>query len=511
MEFNRKLNSVRNLAFGITLKLYQMLMPFIMRTVMLYVMGIEYLGLNSLFASIIQVLNLAELGVGSAMMFSMYKPVAEGNKEEICALMMLYKKYYRIIGAVVLLLGLCLMPFIGNLVKTDTVPKDINIYILYALNLAATVSSYWMFAYKNAVLQAHQREDIISKATLAVTTVLYIVQICLLMTFHNYYCYVVAFIISQIAINICTAMLADKMYPRYKARGKLPDIKVKEINKRVRDLFTARIGSVIVESADTIVISAFLGLTVLAQYQNYYFIIAALIGLITVILSSSRAGIGNSLIAESKEKNFNDFKKLTLIISWICTTVSSVLLAVYQPFIEMWAGGENLLNYGTVICIVIYFCIFQMNGLFNLYKDAAGIWHKDKYRTFITALSNLCLNLMTVKFLGLYGVILSTVVSTVLIGMPWILHNLFATVFDKKQLSGYVKMLIGYGAIAIAACVVTVLVARNIHGNNIMRIILGGIIGTVVPNVIMTAILFKTEEFKNCLLLVKEILRYRRR
>lgn len=499
------------MTFGMALKLYQLLIPFVMRTLMLYVMGIEYLGLNSLFASVIQVLSLAELGVGSAMIYSMYKPVAEGNSEEICALMMLYKKYYRIIGAVILLLGLCVMPFIDKLVKVETVPPDINIHILYALNLAATASSYWLFAYKNGVLLAHQREDIISKVTIAVTTVLYIVQISLLIAFHNYYYYVIAIIVSQLVINICTALCSGKIYPQYKAQGRLPHCKVKEINKRVRDLFTARIGSIIVDSADTIVISAFLGLTVLARYQNYYFIIMALIGLITVIFSASQAGIGNSIIVESQEKNFNDFKKLTLMTSWICAMVSSALLAVFQPFIALWAGEENLLSYSIVICIVIYFYIFQMNRLFNLYKDSAGIWNKDKYRTLITALSNLCLNLLTVRYWGLYGIILSTVISTLFIGVPWILHNLFTTVFNKKQFGEYIKLLIKYCIIALFSCSIVAVTANNVPGSNIVRIVLGGLLGIVVSNALMLIFLFRTEEFKACLTLLKEILSNRRK
>lgn len=316
---------------------------------------------------------------------------------------------------------------------------------------------------------------------------------------------------SNIAINICTAIFAEKMYPQYKARGSLPKSKVKEINKRVRDLFTARIGSVIVESADTIVISAFLGLTVLAQYQNYYFIITALIGLITVILSSSRAGIGNSLVTETKEKNFCDFKKLTLIISWICTTVSAILLAVFQPFIKLWAGEENLLSYSIVVCIVIYFFISQMNGLFNLYKDAAGIWNKDKYRTLITALSNLCLNLLTVRWLGLYGVILSTVVSTVVIGIPWILHNLFTTVFDKKQLGGFAGQIIAYVMIAVASGVITAAVANHIDANPFVQLILGGILGIIVPNILIITLLFKTNTFRSCMELVKDIVKIKRK
>lgn len=164
MRIERTKNSLRNFAFGVLLKIYQTFVPFAMRTLMIYFMGVQYLGLNGLFTSILQVLNLAELGVGSAMVYSMYKPIAEDNETKICALMGLYKKYYTMIGFVIALGGSILTPFIPYLIKSD-MPADLNVYILYLLNLAATVLSYWMFAYKNALFQAHQRLDVTSKTT----------------------------------------------------------------------------------------------------------------------------------------------------------------------------------------------------------------------------------------------------------------------------------------------------------------------------------------------------------
>ena len=169
MKIDRTKNAGRNIVFGCMLKIYQIVMPFIMRTLMIYYMGIQYLGLNSLFTSILQVLNLAELGVGSAMVYSMYKPIAVDDKKMICALMKLYRTYYRVIGIIIAFLGLCLVPFIPKLIKSD-VPADINIYILYILNLSVTVLSYWLFAYKNCLLDAHQRTDVASKATLVTNT-----------------------------------------------------------------------------------------------------------------------------------------------------------------------------------------------------------------------------------------------------------------------------------------------------------------------------------------------------
>ena len=152
-------------------------------------MGVQYLGLNSLFTSILQVLNLAELGVGSAMVYSMYKPIAEDDGERICALMKLYRTYYRIIGLVVGIIGIIILPFIPKLIKSD-LPEDVNVYILYLLHLSATVFSYWLFAYKNSLLQAHQRNDVISKVTFIFETIKYAIQLLILIFLKNYYIYI---------------------------------------------------------------------------------------------------------------------------------------------------------------------------------------------------------------------------------------------------------------------------------------------------------------------------------
>ena len=314
MKLERTKNATRNIIFGMILKIYQIIMPFVMRTVMIYFMGVEYLGLNSLFTSILQVLNLAELGVGSAMVFSMYKPITEDDTTTICALMKLYKIYYRIIGLVIAIAGIILTPFIPNLIKSD-LPSDINVYILYLLNLAATVLSYWLFAYKNSILQAYQRTDVVSKVTLVKSTFQYIFQILTIVILKNYYAFVIVMLLTQALTNILTAAVADKMYPQYKPEGELPKENIKQINQRIRDLFTSKIGAIVVNSADTIVISAFLGLKVLAVYQNYYLFLTAVIGVISIVFQSCTAGIGNSLIVETKEKNFNDLQIFTFLIA----------------------------------------------------------------------------------------------------------------------------------------------------------------------------------------------------
>ncbi|RHV70521.1 polysaccharide biosynthesis protein [Roseburia sp. OM02-15] len=501
----RTKNATRNIIFGIILKTYQIIVPFLMRTAMIYLMGIEYLGLNSLFASVLQVLNLAELGVGSAMVYSMYKPIAEDDTVTICALMKLYRTYYRGIGLVIAVIGIILTPFVPKLIS-GTVPLGINIYILYILNLFATVLSYWLFAYKNSILQAHQRTDIVSKVTLITNSLQYGVQIFVLFFFRNYYYYVIVMFATQALTNIVTAIVVDKLYPMFKPRGNVKRKQVKKINQRIRDLFTSKIGFVIYDSADTIVISSFLGLTMLAVYQNYFYILSAITGFISVIFSACTAGIGNSIVTETKEKNCNDLNKLTFIICWLAGFCSVCLLCLYQPFMELWVGKELMFPFSTVICFVVYFFVRQLNSLFNLYKDASGMWHEDRFRPLAAALTNLGLNLILVQFIGIYGILLSTVLAILCVGMPWLLHNLFSVIFEKKYLLPYLKRLTFYLCIVISSAGITYIICNLIHfSNTALNLLIRGVICVTIPNSIYFIAYRKCKEYGQVLEVIDSV------
>lgn len=504
MKIERTKNAARNIVFGLLLKIYQIIMPFLMRTAMIYFMGIEYLGLNSLFTSLIQVLNLAELGVGSALVYSMYKPIVEGDKTTICKLMHLYKIYYRIIGGVVALIGILLMPMLPRLVS-GSIPAELNIYYLYILQLSVTVLSYWLFAYKNCLLNAHQRTDISSKVYIVTSSIQYILQLLVLIFIKNYYWYLIVALFTQAFTNIVTAIVVTKMYPEYKTKRGIEVSVKKDINQRIRDLFTAKVGGVIVNSVDTIVISAFLGLTVLAIYQNYFYILNSLLGLMTIIFTSCKAGIGNSLIIESKEKNLGDLEKFTFIVAWVAGVCACCLLCLYQPFMSIWVGEEYKLGFFAVICFCVYYYVYEINQLFNLYKDAAGIWREDRFRPLITAMTNLVMNLVTVRFWGIYGVILSTVVSTLVVGMPWLLHNLFTVLFDSSYLIQYIKKLLKYSINTIIIAVFTYWVCSFITSSGWGALILRSIICCIIPNIFFLVRYYKTQEFKDSIILVSRM------
>lgn len=502
MKIERTKNAGRNILYGSILKIYQILVPFLMRTAMIYLMGAQYLGLNSLFTSVLQVLNLAELGVGSAMVYSMYKPIAEDDTDTICALMALYRRYYRIIGGVILIAGGVITPFIPQLIKMDTVPSDVNVYILYLLNLGATVITYWLFAYKNCLLSAFQREDVSSKISMVSSTITYILQFSVIYFWRNFYAYTVIVLLVGIVNNLITAVVVDRMYPNFHARGKLAIERIKDINHRVRDLFTSKIGSVVYDSADTIVISAFLGMSTLAVYQNYYFILASISNIVNMIFSACTAGIGNSLVVETKEKNYNDLEKFTFITCWIGGFCAACLLCLYQPFMELWVGKELMLDISVVICFVIYFYVRQINSLLNLYKNASGMWHEDRYRPLAAALANLVLNLILVQFIGIYGIILSTVLAILVVGEPWLLSNLFSCIFERKHMWQYLRGVLYYSVIVFMDCCVCYLLCAMIPIQSlIITLLVRGCICCLVPNILNVIIFQRRTEYKEAILL----------
>ena len=490
MKIEKTKNASRNIIFGILLKLYQILLPFAIRTIMMYTIGAEYLGLNSLFISVLQVLNLAELGVGSAMVFSMYKPIAEDDSVTICALMALYRLYYRIIGGVILVGGLILTPFIPKLIS-GTVPADMNIYILYLLNLLATVLTYWLFAYKNSILQAHQRTDVVSKVTIITDTVKYIFQVGALCVLHNYYTFVIALLISQILNNVLTAIISNRMFPDFKPKGKLP----KEEIKKIKDLFTSHLGYTIVSSADTIVISAFLGLTILAQYQNYYYIMSSIIGFMSIIYASITAGVGNSMLTKTKEQNYEEFKTFTLLVSFVSGLCCACFMTLYQPFMTIWMGKNMLLSQLVVVLLCFYFWFYELVMMISVYKDAGGIWHEDRFRPLIAGITNLSINLLLVNFMGLYGIILSTIASQLFISLPWIVKNVTALIFNRNPREYFKIIIINTLKVLFSTTVVYVIVSF-IHIENVYGLILKGI-STVFLAVFILMICFRQDEQYN--------------
>ena len=487
MKIDRSKNAARNVLYGGLLRVYGMLMPFLMRTVILYQLGVDFLGLDSLFTSILQVLNLAELGIGGVLVFSMYKPIAEDDTPKICALMNLYKQVYRVIGLIVLVVGLAITPFVPALVNKGT-PEGISLQTLYFMNLGATVLSYWLFAYKNSLLYAFQRTDVGHKIRLGLDFLQYGLAILLIYVYHNYYLYLLTKLGFQAIGNVVISRAVTRMYPDCKPQGTLSKEEKKAIIQRVKDLFTTQIGFVVMNSSDAIMISAFLGIRELAMYQNYFFIISSLRASLEIILTGSVAGIGNSLVTETKEKNYTDFRKLTFMFCWISGLCCCMLMCLYQPFMTLWVGKDLLLPMSVVVSFVIYLYVYEINRVTNVYKDAAGIWHEDRFRPLVASIVNIVLNALTIRWIGFFGVIFSTVIATLGVQFPWLMYNLFRLIFPGQYRGAYVRRHLLYAVVTAAVCAATYVLVLPIHLGLIPTLAVRFVISLIVPNVLFLLI-----------------------
>lgn len=493
MESSRSKNAKRNILFATINKVASILFPFVIRTVLLYLLGSEYLGLDSLFASILSFLSLAELGVGSALVFNMYKPIAENDSALICALLNLYRRLYRMIGFVILGIGVCLVPFLPHFVKGDC-PADVNLYILYLVYLFNTAVSYWMFGYKRSLLAAHQRTDVDSKCTLVVQTVMYAVQIAALFLFRNYYWYILWLPVFTVISNLVVSKVTDKMYPELKCKGQISKELQEDIKKKVFALFGTKANSIVLHAFDTIVISAFLGLRMVALYGNYYYIMSAIVGVITIVYNSIVAGIGNSLQTETVEKNYFDFKVLTFANYWMVLFCTVSLLCLYQPFMELWMTQRNMLDMYVVILMTIYFYVYQIRKVILTYKDAGGIWWEDRYRPYIVMVVNLVCNLVMVQFIGIYGVILSTIISMI-VSIPIENYTVFKYIFHLSSKDFYIRNAM-YLVLGTAVCGLTYFACTFLPGG-VLGLVLRALVCVIIPNGILFVLFFKTEEFKH--------------
>lgn len=496
-------NARRNIIWGFCNKITSIILPFFIRTIMIYYLGSEYLGLNGLFTSILQVLSLAELGFGEAMIFSMYKPISEENSKDICALLNLYKKIYCSIGIIVLIAGLIILPYLKYLIN-GPIPSGINIYYIYIIYLINTVSSYFLFAYKSSLLIANQRSDIKSNISTICSTVVYIIQIIILIFMKNYYYYLIFIPILTIAENIITQIVSKRLYPQYYCEGNISKEEIKNIKKRVSGLFLYKICGVFRNSFDSIIISAFVGLIALSQFQNYYYIITSITGIIVVIATSITAGVGNNIIKKTVEENYKDFNKILMLFMWISGWCTVCLYCIYQPFMKIWVGENLLLSHETMALFCAYFFTLKIGEICYVYRQAAGLWWEDRYRPVIEAIVNLLLNIILVKKFGIIGVLLSTIISLILINFLWGTHVLFKYYFRKNP-KEYFMSIIYYSFITILNCYITYKICAIVDYSNYIDLLYRFVVCSIVPNIIFLVFYFKLPYFKQSMNLLRRV------
>ncbi len=497
----------RNIKWGVINRLVSLVMPFIVRSFLINRMGLAYAGLGGLFTSILQVLSLTELGVGSAIVFSMYRPMVEHDDEKICALLALYKRTYQVIGIITLVVGLVFIPFLRVLVKKD-VPEDVNIYVLFAVYLINNLLDYFLFSYKQSILIASKRVDLINKIGTVTQLVRVLIQIISITIFIDYYYYVIAIPLSTVIHNIITVLIVHKFYPQYTCRGKIPPKELAEIKKSVGGLVFQKIGDVVLVSVDSMVISAVIGLNALAQYQNYYLIISGLFAILNSIMQSITAVIGTSMVEKNTSENHHLFMVCNHIYVYIVSICTACFACGIQSFIVLWVGEKSILPYHMVILFAIYFFVHKWCDSLHLFLQASGIWWEAKHIPLVSAITNLTLNILLVNIIGLPGIVLSTIIAVVLvydIGYSMVLHRTYFAGI-KSGLKLFWKKQVGYAMTGGCACFISLAICRRIEcSNTYISFAISVIVGFAVAILLWNMVWLKKPLYKDSLELLKRI------
>lgn len=502
---SRSKNATRNIISGFINKIVHLIFPFIIRSVTIQALGSEYLGLSSLFISILQVLSLAELGFSGAVVYSMYKPVAEKDTDKICALMNLYKKIYRIIGLTIILIGAAIMPFLPYMIEGN-IPAGANIYVFYALYLLNTASTYFLFAYKSALLNACQRNDIATNVHTITSILRFVAQILVLVVFKNYYLFIIVQCITSLLNNIVVAIIAKRKYPEYVCRGEVSKEQRKDIRKRVTGLMIQKVCITTRNSLDSIFISSMVGLTAVAIYSNYYTIMAAASGIVGILTSSIRSSIGNSIATESVRKNYNDMNKFNFIFMWISGWFTVCLACLYQPLMNVWMGEDNMFPYGVVVLFCIYFYVLSCGEMKFAYVEAKGLWYENRYYDIVESILNVVLNLMLGHFFGVYGILIGTLISLTIINFMCGSRVLFKHYFGEHKLSEYFLRHGLYALVTLAVCLATYFVCMFIDVGGLLELIIKGTVCVVLPNILYYLFYCKTGMFKEAVGFVKRLM-----
>lgn len=496
-------NTTRGIIFGIINKAVVIFMPFLIRSILIYRIGVEYAGLDSLFTSILRVLNMAELGFASAAAYSLYKPVAEEDTKKICALMAFYRKLYYSVGLIVMIIGIALLPFLNHLIKGSH-PQDINLKLLYIIYLLDSAASYFLFSYRNIILNVYQRVDIISIISTILYLVIYGIQIITLLIFKNYYVYVLLFLTYTVANNLIVAKYVKDKYPQYSCKGHIEKKERKEILKNSYAIFLFKVCSMTRNSLDTVFISAFIGLVAATIYGNYYYIFAGIASVQTIIRTSMEGGIGNKIATKTPEENHKDMFVLMYLYAWLSSAITACMLSLYQPFIKIWVGDKLLLDRSTMIMFCVYFYILSMGSIRFIYHQSAGLFWKKRYWTVAAALLNIAGDYFLVQYLGMFGVISATIISLLVVDFGYSTKIVYDYYFKNGKISSYFKKHFIYLFITFIGCIPSYILCNLIPIGGIGGLILKLITTLVVSNIIFYLCYRNIPEYHPALKLVKK-------
>lgn len=409
---SRTENSLRNIKVSLFFEIVRIFVKFFTRRVFVRVLAQEYLGLNGTFADILTMLSLAELGVGIAITFRLYKPLAEHDEEKVVALMGAFRRIYWGIGVLVALLGSALAPFITILIKElSGFPHIHLIYLLFVLNSSLS----YFFVYKQSLIIADQRQYIVATCHALFNIASLIAQAIALWITGNYFLYLGLQIGMTVLENLCLSYIADRLYPYIRANRhvKLDPEERREIIKSTKAIIIHKISAAAVFSTDNLLISGFVGVIEAGLYSNYRMIVQVLSSIYGQLFSSLTASIGNLGATEDSGQVLRTFRRISLAGNWLHGFSSVCLMILFNPFIELWVGADYLFPQEIVALIVLNFYVTGMRQAGIVFFSAQGLFWYDRFKAIAEAIINLAASVALVGRFGIVGILAGTFISTI--------------------------------------------------------------------------------------------------
>jgi O-antigen/teichoic acid export membrane protein len=500
--------TLKNIFFGIGETTIKSLLGFVARTIFINILGVSYLGVNGLMLSILSMLSLAELGVGTAITFSLYKPLANNDTEKINLLMVFYKKVYRIISLIVFGLGLIGMLFLNYIIKDYQLIT--NLKLIYFIYLVNTAYSY-LFSYKRTLLSTDQSNYLLSLFTTGFYSLTVITNIIILIIFKNY----VLYLLTQFAVGLVENIVINRyidskyLYLKNKIIEKIPKEEIEVITRNVKAMFMHKIGDYAINGTDNIVISTFISIKMVGFYSNYFLLINTVNTFLMIVFNSATASFGNLITQETKEKSLQKFEVLNflgfLIFGWATVFFYNLL----NPFISLWIGNSYIIEQSIINLVLINFYLVGMRVPLGIIKMAAGIYWQDRYIPFIQGAVNLGFTILLVQFWGLAGVFMGTLISSIAV-VCWIRPVIVYKYVFKTSTKQYFIQYLYYALVLFVNIFITGLVCNFFFSEySIINFIFRTITCLIIPCVSVVALFYRTKEFLEIRRIITQVLHAR--
>ena len=505
MNNNSRLkNSIRNVSVGLIVTVINTLVSFVTRTVLIKTLGLEVLGLNGLFTEVISMLSLAEMGVGMAIIYSLYKPISENDEKKISQLMGLYRKAYNTIALVTFALGLLLMPFIDKLITDIDYPLP-YIRLIFMLFVLKTSTTY-LFSYKTSLLNADQKQYLVSMTTAIVKVVMTVVLVIELFVFKNYVVFLLLSIAQSLITNIILSRYVDKVYSFIDYKEKLDREERRHVFSNIKNIFVKRVSTVITNSTDNILISTMVSTIQVGFYSNYVIVYNVVRTVNQQLANGFTASIGNLSVTSDANHCIEVLKRLTFLFFAFGMVMTAGLMGAVTPFIRMWIGEEYLMAnpvvYTTILVLFLEICCVPLWQ----FLETSGLFREDKYIGIIGSTANLIVSIVLCLKYGIVGIFIGTICSRVI---QLILKTLliFRKKYERSTLGYFFvwgKMMAGYALLVLFEYFV---LRRLIIESNIAEFFIKGSISVCAAVLISVIFFIGTDELHYCRELIGKIRR----